>query len=110
MLERLKKLLQWRQYLPALREAINQTLPAKEIYIIGGAAENRLTALSDIDILIVTDKPPANPKEKAEITSKIREKLEEKGINHTYLYQFHIKNPQQAQQLLKTTKNPVKIK
>ena len=110
MVERLQKLLKWREYIPALREAISQVLPDAEIYIIGGAAENRLTALSDIDVLIITDKPPENPMKKAEITSKIREKLEEKGINHSYLYQFHIKDKKQAQQLLKTTKIPVKIR
>jgi len=51
------------RYLRILREAVKAVAravqgldPLAEVYIVGGAAEGRLTVLSDVDVVVVTSK------------------------------------------------------
>jgi len=51
------------RYLRILREAVKAVAravqdldPLAEVYIVGGAAEDRLTVLSDVDVLVVTSR------------------------------------------------------
>ena len=107
MVERLRALLEWRKHVNTLAKAIKQTLPNCHAYIIGGAAENRLTAKSDIDVLIVCRNPPTSAQEIAEKTAKIREILEKEKIEWSHLYEFHITDEKTAQKYLE---NKPKIK
>jgi predicted nucleotidyltransferase len=51
MAERLRRLLAWRRYVPAVAAAAMQVLGDAEVCVVGGTAEDRLTALSDIDVV-----------------------------------------------------------
>ncbi|RLE83814.1 MAG: hypothetical protein DRJ67_11595 [Thermoprotei archaeon] len=55
-------------------------MPGAEVYLAGGAAEGRLTVLSDIDVLIV---PPEKPgfSQAIEIRVRVLEKAEKLGRN-----------------------------
>ena len=48
-LQHLKK---WREAVEAIAKAVSEIVPGAEVYVVGGAAENRLTVLSDIDIVV----------------------------------------------------------
>ena len=100
MVERLRMLMRWREYIGILRDAIREILPGCNAYVIGGAAENRLTAKSDIDVLIVCENPPRNAYELAKKKARIREILEEKGIEWSYLFEFHIVDKKTVQKYL----------
>jgi len=54
--ERFKSLLRWRDQLPELLEAVRSVLPDAEVYVFGSALRNRLTANSDVDVLVVSDR------------------------------------------------------
>ena len=70
---RLSMLRGWRRVVKEVVKVVKEIYPSAEIYLAGGAAEDRLTALSDIDILVVFKE---RREERAEILAKIWEKLE----------------------------------
>ena len=84
---RLKLLSNWRTIATIAASAIKELYLDVEIYVFGGAAENRLTLLSDIDIAIVLEDPP---EDRAEMLAKIWEILEAKGIPQYYPLDIHI--------------------
>ena len=45
-----------REAVKAVARAVQDLDPLAEVYIVGGAAEDRLTVVSDVDVLIVTDR------------------------------------------------------
>jgi len=80
---KLQLLRRWRSVTEIVARVARELYPEAEVYLFGGAAENRLTVLSDIDIAIVFNKP-LDLEEQAEIASTIWEKLEEYGVPPYY--------------------------
>ncbi len=62
MVERLRMLLKWREYVVLLKKAVDMVLPGSRVYVVG-AAEDRLTAISDIDVVIVYSDLPNTVRE-----------------------------------------------
>ncbi|MEM1559187.1 MAG: nucleotidyltransferase domain-containing protein [Candidatus Bathyarchaeia archaeon] len=58
-LERYLKLKRWMDYRDVIVKACRDALGGKclHVYVVGGAAEDRLTVLSDIDVVVVVDDP-----------------------------------------------------
>ena len=58
-LERYLKLKRWMDYVDVIVKACKDVLTDRclHIYVVGGAAEDRLTVLSDIDVIVVIDDP-----------------------------------------------------
>ena len=73
-----------------LREALG---PGAALYLAGGAAEGRLTVLSDIDIIIVLDREPSF-EEAVSIRERIMEALEAAGIPPYLPLDLHIVGPE----------------
>ena len=71
--ERFKSLLKWRDQLPELLEAVKSVLPDAEVYVFGSALRNELTANSDVDILVVSDRALGSQRHKLAVA--IEEKL-----------------------------------
>ena len=89
----------WRKYTPQVVKACKEVLGnhCKQIYITGGAAENRLTVQSDIDILAIT----ANPQLKTpETIIKIKRKAQQLGTPPQLPLDIKILTPQELQQQL----------
>lgn len=85
----LRILSSWRRYVKAVHEAVKAVVPDAEVYVIGGAAEGRLTVMSDIDVLVVLHERP--PFERAvELRSKIIERAEELGLPIYAPLELHI--------------------
>ena len=82
-------LLNWKKYVKIMYKAIKHVVPYAEVYLIGGAAENRLTIMSDIDILIVLPKKPSF-NEAVELRTKIMERAEELGLPLYAPIELHI--------------------
>lgn len=64
-----------------------------EFYLVGGAAENRLTVMSDVDIVVVLEHEPSF-EEAVQIREKILEALGEAGIPLYLPIDFHIVGPE----------------
>ena len=84
---RLKLLKKWRTMALKAAAAIKRLYPQAEIYLFGGAAEERLTVLSDIDLAVVLD---AEPGSRGEILARIWEELEKEGIPQYYPLEIHV--------------------
>ncbi len=85
----LKIISSWRRYVDLVVKAVSKVKPEAQIYLIGGAAENRLTILSDIDLLIVLPRKPSFS-EAAELRTKILEKAVELGLPLYAPVELHI--------------------
>ena len=71
MLQFYKRLKKWRTYARMVAKAARDVLGESiEVYVFGGAAEDRLTALSDIDIAVVLSYDPS-PKEAMRLKRRI---------------------------------------
>jgi len=79
VLTRLQILRGWRRYAEIVARAARDVCPDAEVYLIGGAAEDRLTVLSDIDILVVVPRK-LDYGSAVELKERILEKAEELGL------------------------------
>ena len=81
--ERFKSLLRWRDQLPELLEAVRSVLPDAEVYVFGSALRSRLTANSDVDILVVSDEATGSQRHKLAVA------IEEK-LRNTFIFEIHL--------------------
>ena len=86
---RLQLLSEWRQAVNKLVEILKRLYPYAEVYLFEGAAENRLTVLSDIDILVVFPVENIEPEKRVQVLAEIWEKLERIGLAH-YPFDIHV--------------------
>ncbi|MEM3680034.1 MAG: nucleotidyltransferase domain-containing protein [Metallosphaera sp.] len=104
--ERFKSLLKWRDQLPELLEAVRSVLSNAEVYVFGSALRNELTANSDVDILVVSDRALGSQRHKLVVA--IEEKLRTPLIFEIHLttkeklvwYKKHAKELIPAEQLI----------
>jgi len=92
MIKRLRLLTAWRRYVAAVVAAVQKLYPQARVYVIGGAAEGRLTALSDIDVLVVLPWEPSG-KEKLHVSRTIYETAVEHGLPWDYPLNLHVTGP-----------------
>jgi len=85
----LRELARWRTHAEKIACAARTILPNAETYVTGGAAEDRLTAASDIDIVIALPSRPTY-EEAVEIRTKILEEAEKIGLPPTAPVELHI--------------------
>ncbi len=78
-LERFELLKRWREYVPIVARACREVLGegCLRVYVVGGAAEGRLTVLSDIDVVIVVKNPPGD---RLSVLLGVRRRARELGI------------------------------
>lgn len=86
---RLQLLSEWRQAVNKLVEILRKLYPHAQVYLFGGAAENRLTVLSDIDILVVFPEENIAPEKRVQVLAEIWEELERIGLAH-YPFDIHV--------------------
>ncbi len=85
--KRLKLLSQWRRVVERAARAVKSVYPHAEVYLFGGAAEGRLTVLSDIDVAVVFD---VEPRDRPGVVSEIWEALEREEIPLYYPLEVHV--------------------
>ena len=83
---KLLALRKWREVVEKVSDLIKEMYPEVEIYLIGGAAEGRLTILSDIDMVIVIRNKQID---RAEMLANIWEAME-KILPMWYPIEIHI--------------------
>jgi predicted nucleotidyltransferase len=70
---------------------------------VGGAAEGRLTILSDIDVVIALPYEPSR-EETIDLIEKVFEEAEEQGLPLHAPVELHVVGPRGLQRLLKRSK------
>ncbi|MEM3552715.1 MAG: nucleotidyltransferase domain-containing protein, partial [Candidatus Bathyarchaeia archaeon] len=81
--EKFKILLKWRSLLPKLLNAVKKVIPDAEVYIFGSALKNKLTANSDIDVLIVSDKASGFQRHKLAVAI-------EENLSNPFIFELHL--------------------
>lgn len=103
----LEHLRNWRKAAEAVAKAVEDLKLNAEVYVVGGAAEGRLTILSDIDILVCV-------KEETEDLGKLRKQILTKamdkyGLPWDYPVEIHISPAKECAETLNTLKS-LKVK
>ncbi|MCD6368539.1 MAG: nucleotidyltransferase domain-containing protein [Thermoproteales archaeon] len=99
----LRALMEWREYARILYRAVKNVMLEAEIYITGGVAENRITARSDIDVLIVLPYTPTF-NEAVELRTKILEKAEDLELPLYAPIELHIIGKEELKKYMKKGK------
>jgi predicted nucleotidyltransferase len=99
----LKALAQWRELATTVARAVKEVRPDAEVYVVGGAAESRLTVLSDIDIAVVLPEEPSR-EEAVGIIEEIFQRAEELGLPLYAPVEIHVVGPQGFQKLTRRGK------
>ncbi len=87
-LQRAEIVRNWREWIPRLVEAAREVLgEGVEVYVFGAAAEGRLTAASDVDILVVVGEPPEDFFD----LERLKEVLETRaGLPRRHPFEVHV--------------------
>ncbi|WP_244403903.1 nucleotidyltransferase domain-containing protein [Pyrolobus fumarii] len=89
---RLKLLREWKKVVQVFASIVKMLYPESEVYLFGGAAEKRLTVLSDIDVMVVL-RERVTPEKRVEVIARIWETLEKAGIPPYYPLEIHVVDP-----------------
>jgi predicted nucleotidyltransferase len=83
--------------------------PNAKVYVIGGVAEDRITVLSDIDILIVT-RMKIEGREKRELKADIMIRaMDIYGLPFDAPVELHLEDEEGAKRFFQTSKKVIKI-
>ena len=96
---RIEYLGEWRRYARIVAEAAKSIVNA-EVYIVGGAAEGRLTVLSDIDVIVAVEEPIPEGGRKR-IAADILWASIEKGLPLDYPIEIHIVSREELKEYLR---------
>ena len=99
----LEDLARWRRLAEIIAEAVRELRPDAEVYVVGGAAEGRLTILSDIDVVVVLPCEPSY-EEAIDLIGKIFEEAEKRGLPVHAPVELHIVGPRGMERLLRRSK------
>ena len=99
----LRHLKAWREAVKAVANAVKSLGLDADVYVIGGAAERRLTVLSDIDVLVCVDEScGVGPWElRRRILTRA---MDEHGLPWDYPIELHILVRRECEKLLKSLK------
>lgn len=104
--KRFKAVLRWRSHLAGLVEAVTGVLPGAEVYVFGSALRDELTANSDVDVLVVSER--VDGKRREMLAEAVEEELENPSIFEVHLvtrdelawYRLHAKNLVPAERIV----------
>jgi len=91
--ERLEILKNWKEYVKRITGATEKLFKDYEVYVFGSAIKGRLTAASDIDVLVITENLPKKILERARVKEKI-ERLA--GLPPYHPIQLHLLTKDEA--------------
>ncbi len=92
----------WRDYAERVARAAAELAPGSRVYVIGGVAEDRVTVLSDIDILVVVPKPRLTGRERLQLTVDILDRaIERHGLPWDAPVEIHVVGQEEASRFLK---------
>ena len=108
---RLQLLSEWRQAVNKLVEILRRLYPSAQVYLFGGAAENRLTVLSDIDIVVVSKNAPCDERKKLYLRLDIRDRaVTLYGLPWDYPVDIHLYSEEEFEKAKKHYRRMIEIK
>ena len=105
----LEHLRRWREAVEAIAKAVRDLGVKAELYVIGGAAESRLTILSDIDVLLCL-KEELGPEDLWALRRRVLGVAMDKyGLPMDYPVELHIQDKETCSETLRHGK-AIKVK
>ena len=106
---RFSHLRRWREYAEMVAKAARDLEPDAEVYVIGGVAEDRVTVLSDIDILIVV-KRKLEGRERRELFKKVLIRaMDAYGLPFDAPVELHVEDEESARKFFASSKKAIRI-
>lgn len=99
----LQILMGWKKHVKIVYRAVKAIDPKVEVYVTGGAVENRLTARSDVDVLLVLPHMPTF-NEAVELRTRILEKAESLGLPLYTPIELHIIGKEELRKYIEKSK------
>ena len=96
-LERYSLLKRWRELAAIIARACREVAGDCEVYVVGGAVEDRLTVLSDIDVVAMVEDPALRT---IDVVIAVKRRAEELGLPEDAPIDLKIFTPQGFQELL----------
>ncbi|MBS7655496.1 nucleotidyltransferase domain-containing protein [Candidatus Bathyarchaeota archaeon] len=94
----------WRKAVEAISKALKDLAVEAEVYVVGGAAEGRLTVLSDIDVLICVSSSSSR-EELAQLRKQVLAMAMDKyGLPWDYPVELHVYVKEECKEILKKAK------
>lgn len=100
----LQHLRRWREAVEAIARAVKDLNIKAELYVIGGAAESRLTVLSDIDVLLCLEEGLSIEDSWMLRRRVLRAAMEKYGLPIDYPIEPHIQNRETYSETLQRRK------
>jgi len=94
----LRDLARWRRLAEIVAGAVKSVNPDAKVYVAGGAAENRLTVLSDIDVVVVLPREPDHG-ERIALMERVFEEAEKRGLPLHAPIELHVIGPEKLREL-----------
>lgn len=105
---RMRRILEnWRYWAGRIAHAANTILGGCEVYVFGSVAEGSWSGGSDLDILIVVDKPIKSNRERSELKAQIEERA---GLPLIHPIEIHLIDRSEFKWYYRHAKKLVKIK
>ena len=99
----LEHLKNWRKAVEAIVKAVEDLRLDAEVYVVGGAAEGRLTILSDVDVLVCVKKEGEDLRElRKQILVKAMDKY---GLPWDYPVEIHVHPVKECLEIIRYSKN-----
>ena len=99
---RYKQLLSWRDHITDLSDAAKKVLPDADVYLFGSAIEGELTANSDVDVLIISDR--ASGLQRHRLVTMI-----ENGLKVPSIFEIHLTTRDKLEWYRKHAENLISI-
>ncbi|QIW23656.1 hypothetical protein EWF20_05445 [Sulfolobus sp. S-194] len=106
---RFSHLRRWREYAEKIAKATADLEPDSEVYVIGGVAEDRITVLSDIDILILIKRKLNNKERKALREEILLRAMDAYELPFDAPVEIHIEDEEGAKRFFELSKKVIKI-
>ena len=101
----LRHLRMWREAARAIAEAVKELGLRAKVYVVGGAAENRLTILSDVDVMVCLDEEKTWRELRAIKHAILGKAFDEHGLPIDYPIDLHVYGPQDCSRILSRYKH-----
>ncbi|MCX8204916.1 MAG: nucleotidyltransferase domain-containing protein [Candidatus Nezhaarchaeota archaeon] len=98
MLKRVEMLRSWRSWVDRIAALVKELVPNVEVYVIGSAVRGDQVAVSDVDVLVVSQFIPERPLERARIKALVEERL---GLPYYHPFEIHLLKPEEARHYLR---------
>jgi len=94
----------WREYAEKICSAVRSLGIGGEVYVVGGVAEDRVTVLSDIDVLVVVDGAEEGDRRRLAVDI-LEEAIEKFGLPWDAPVELHVASRGEAEIFFKSSRS-----